>query len=172
MSHTKNKSSKSNRCESTDEVIEVTRGRAPVSSSIQKPKRTRDDSKSNRHESSDEVIEVARGRAPVYSSVRTLKRARDKFTLDISQILNDNPALRHSVERSPLKSKITVHERSPPSSRTVRQSDEKSPLGNVYAPRSGPLQRTSVELDDIMQRSYGENKTLKKGNELCILMCF
>src|SRR6266480_2318210 len=105
MSHTKNKNLKSNRRESSDEVIEVTRGRAPIYSPIQKSKRTRDDSKSNRRESSDEVIEVARGRAPVSSSVRKLKRARDKFTLDISQILNDNPALRHLVERSPLKSK-------------------------------------------------------------------
>ena len=77
---------------------------------------------------SDEVIEVTRGRAPIYSSIRKLKRARDKFTLDISKILNDNSALRHSVERLPLKLKITVHERSPSSSRTICQSDEKSLL--------------------------------------------
>jgi len=69
MSHTKNKSSKSNHRESSDEVIEVARDQTPVSSSVQKLKRTRDDSKSNCRESSDEVIEVARGRAPIYSSI-------------------------------------------------------------------------------------------------------
>jgi len=34
MSHTKNKSSKSNCHESTDEVIEVAKGQTPVSSSV------------------------------------------------------------------------------------------------------------------------------------------
>ena len=76
MSHTKNKSSKSNHRELSDEVIEVTRGRAPIYSPIQKLKRTRDDLKSNRCKSSDEVIEITRGQTPISSFVQKLKRTK------------------------------------------------------------------------------------------------
>src|SRR5438876_854142 len=126
MSHNKHKNTE--REPSVEEV------RTPVHAPASTSKRTKETKHKNteRESSVEEVTEIFRGRTPVYTPARTSKRTKDKFTLDISQILDDKSASRHLTE-SPSRSKIATYENAE-RLRTARRSIERSP--SVYVPRS------------------------------------